>query len=237
MMKTLRKICLYALCPLVGCFSAAELHAQDDSWKLLKDLKGLNAVKISYDYTVALVDPRTQRVKEDMRGKMFRLRSSYLDSSAHTLNIRDESCALQIRTDRRLAYLTSIREMEQRHKKKWAPPPNVLFDLNSMLEKNLVSCTSAKEGGGLRIKVRFRDAAVLEMTATLDQDSKLKKLVLHLPGSSDPSNPLLRVLTMEHFSEGFSAALLNTGRFLSLSGKKYSLKGSYKDFTLKKITI
>jgi hypothetical protein len=200
-------------------------------------MKRFEKDKISYNYKLALVNSKSNTEIDAVKGKMFRHNNYYLDSNSYYLNIRDVAYGLQIDRKRKVGYLKSVKQMEGKLRKKLDATPNVLFDINNLLEKGIASSKTTTNAAGQNIlTIKFKDPQLRELVITMSGDHEVIKLTVKMAADTEGDAEFLRVLTMENFMDDFPPGLVSTNRFLGSANKTLALKGSYTGYKLRHLS-
>ena len=206
----------------------------DTSW--LAPVRNLGRERIAYDYTASLIDARSNKVVDQVKGSIYKQHSFYLDSNSAFINLRDADYALQINRRKKEVYVKSIRQMETRAKRKLPASDHVMFDLNGLLGKNIRSSRVVNGADGARtIHVRFKETELSELIVSVDGNGELRQLTIRLAAEQDGDGVYYRMLQMEGFRDQFGQGLVSSQRFLVAARQGLTLKSPYKEYKLEQI--
>lgn len=205
---------------------------------IISGIKGINKDKMSYQYTLALVNTKQRKVLDSLTGKMYVVHSDYLDSNKNFITIKDGSYALQINNMEQVAYVKSIGAIESKLKTEVDNSPHVLFDLQKLLQSNVASVKAERlPGDRLSIFVYFKNDQLQSIRALVDKENVLQSLVVTSVAEYGTESGLAKVLSMTNFSDQFQESVVQSTRFLNASSHSYQLKGSYAGYAVKAISF
>lgn len=235
MMRPFRFFLLFILGTSLSSVSCV-LAASTDIKSLLAELKVLASEQLSYDYEAKLINLDTKQILDHVQGKLYRSGVYYLDSNEVQINMRDERYTLSIDKSRRLAYVTSIRNLEKKMKARLPDKPFDMLNLDALAKANLIKISDRKDLTGNRtILISLKQSLISSVEIRTKASGDIEWVIIKQRIGQRQGNRIGKIIVMSHFSSTDQSNLIRTGRYLIHTKDGYRLKNPFASYKISTI--
>lgn len=218
--------------------NSSPLHAQTVAAPY-RDLIGqvravTGASNLCYKYEVCLIDGKSKKETEKIKGAYYKVGKSFLDSNSYALSLLTDGYFFKTAAKAKTAYLYRLSTVEKKTGIKPSDFDNVCFSIPDSMATKLGTFAIAERNGNTELTYTLKDkgAAFNSFRFTI---RKKDKRLLEIKMISPLDNGSQKEYRLMDFENVFDLKKISAAKYYSVSGNKAMLTGPFHNYKVQAI--